>query len=300
MKIVICAILRTENRYLPGWIDYHLSLGFDHIYLYDNAYVGEEHVEDVIDVTGKYLNKVSVFPIYNKFGMQVPAYTEFYKKYSLFFDYVVFIDLDEYIFIDKRKYNSIGDFIISLEYPDAVSLNWRIYGDNDYVDDDGRFDCDRFLKPLPTFFSKDNVWGKQSMNWHVKTIYKSNLNIDAIFPHCSNGNYYLVNSLGMPLEKNALQKKIVYENCYVKHFITRTISEFIKTKVSRGCRVDGMTGSYSLSGFFCFNKPTFGKLKIYSETIKHFEISSTPSIKWWVKIWIKMWIITPILRLVKD
>ena len=31
MKVVLCAILRTENRYLADWLDYHLNLGFDQI-----------------------------------------------------------------------------------------------------------------------------------------------------------------------------------------------------------------------------------------------------------------------------
>ncbi len=36
MKSAICAISRNENNYLEEWITYHLHLGFNHIFIYDN------------------------------------------------------------------------------------------------------------------------------------------------------------------------------------------------------------------------------------------------------------------------
>ena len=34
---VICAIALHEEPYIDEWIQYHLALGFSHIYLYDNS-----------------------------------------------------------------------------------------------------------------------------------------------------------------------------------------------------------------------------------------------------------------------
>ncbi|MBR0260666.1 MAG: glycosyltransferase family 2 protein [Selenomonadaceae bacterium] len=34
--LAIVAILKNEGRYLKEWLDYHLSAGVDHFYLYDN------------------------------------------------------------------------------------------------------------------------------------------------------------------------------------------------------------------------------------------------------------------------
>lgn len=36
MKSAICSIARNENEYLDEWVTYHLNLGFDHIFIYDN------------------------------------------------------------------------------------------------------------------------------------------------------------------------------------------------------------------------------------------------------------------------
>ena len=32
--ISICAIIKNEHEYLKEWIDYHLNIGFDSIFLY--------------------------------------------------------------------------------------------------------------------------------------------------------------------------------------------------------------------------------------------------------------------------
>ena len=36
LTTALCAIARHEEDYLAEWIDYHLALGFDHIFIYDN------------------------------------------------------------------------------------------------------------------------------------------------------------------------------------------------------------------------------------------------------------------------
>ena len=36
MKVVIVAIAKMEQDYIEEWVKYHLHLGFDQIFLYDN------------------------------------------------------------------------------------------------------------------------------------------------------------------------------------------------------------------------------------------------------------------------
>lgn len=300
MRCVICAIVRTENRYLPDWISYHLALGFDHIFLYDNAFNDEEHVEECLCRCEQYRGRVTVFPAYNLQGYQVGAYTEFYHNHQKEFDYVAFIDVDEYITFDvhskfdENKENSISSFIKHLGRPDAISLNWMTFGDNGLLFDDGSPDYERFKRPLPFRYSKENMWGKQPFNGHVKTIYRSALNIICIKPHCSEGDYHLINAIGREIEINPIQKDLTFTNCYVRHFITRTINEYINTKIKRGSRVDGLAGGYPLSMFFAFNKPTIKKLIIYNQTCKQYPEQTPRTLGWWIKCWIKMWIINPL------
>lgn len=50
MKIAIVSIAKNENLYIKDWIDYHLKLGFDDIYIYDNNDIDSEKISDVIDI----------------------------------------------------------------------------------------------------------------------------------------------------------------------------------------------------------------------------------------------------------
>jgi len=34
---VVCSIMTKEEAYLDEWIDYHLGIGFEHMYIYDNT-----------------------------------------------------------------------------------------------------------------------------------------------------------------------------------------------------------------------------------------------------------------------
>ena len=36
MNTAICCIAKYENRYLKEWVDYHMELGFDQIFIFDN------------------------------------------------------------------------------------------------------------------------------------------------------------------------------------------------------------------------------------------------------------------------
>jgi hypothetical protein len=33
----ICLIIKDENDYINEWLDWHLKVGFEHFYIYDNG-----------------------------------------------------------------------------------------------------------------------------------------------------------------------------------------------------------------------------------------------------------------------
>lgn len=55
----VIMVIKHENRYLKEWLDWHLSLGFDHIYLYDNG--TEEKV-----IEWKIKERGGADPVYHK------------------------------------------------------------------------------------------------------------------------------------------------------------------------------------------------------------------------------------------
>ncbi len=305
MRIVICAIARMENHYIKDWVDYHLTIGFDHIFLYDNAHQGEETIDEVIDVEEEYKGKVTIIPVHDKMHMQTYVYNECYNTQD--FDWIAFIDIDEFISFAKDIdtgmpcYTNIKNFLIDRDNAGAVVLNWMTFGDSGMLSDDGRPIYDRLVTPLPYGFSVENVWGKQPFNCHVKTIYKKGLDLlSGISIHTSIGNFNTYDSELERVPQTPIQPKYTFQTCYVRHYITKTLPEYVKGKVARKDNASGDNTTYRMPGFFLFNPPTINRVKLYKSLCKKYRITDTMPLKWWVKQWIKHCLITPFLKRYKS
>lgn len=294
-EIVICAIARCENLYIKEWVDYHLGMGFTHIYIYDNNRQGEERLTDVLSTDNSYDNSVTIIPFHDVVDWpQMIAYEEFWEKFK--FDYVLYIDIDEF-FTFGPKWGGPKNVAAFVEFfsqkADAVLLNWMIYGDNGEIQYAPNNVIDRFPSPLPLTFSRDNMWGKQPMNGHVKTMVKHTADFTIAGPHVGRGDYVCCNADGDIVENKPWTSNPVYSNVYIRHYITKSIREFIDMKAGRGLgdRKDGTT--YAFSEFFAFNKPTIRKIIIFRKACKQRGIKGKP-LKWWIKLYVKHWIITPL------
>lgn len=294
MKVAICAIARFENPYIREWVDYHLGIGFSHIYLYDNNREGEERIADVLDVEmPEYRGRVDIIPFHDvETCPQMKAYRQCYTSADS--DWIAFIDLDEFITLSPScGYHSVPEFLADRRDCDAVLLNWMCYGDSGKTFYEERPLLERLKTPLPKYYSVSNLWGKQPINGHVKTLVRTGLDFEMTGPHVGQGSRQCEDAEGRAVENVPYQPRISHEVLYVRHFITKTIEEYIRTKGRRPA-ADGAFGYYSISSFFWYNKPTIFKLRIWRTYCKEHHVRDERSALWWLKVWIKMWIITPL------
>ena len=119
--IGICAIFKNEAPDLLEWIAYHLSIGFDHIVLFDNG----------SDDDGTLLVKQSVFKDFvtvidwPDWPGQLTAYQHFTDRIAKCFEWVAFIDIDEFIHpIDTM---SIRDVLPRYAGASGVSMQWLTF-----------------------------------------------------------------------------------------------------------------------------------------------------------------------------
>lgn len=293
ISVAICAIARLENRYIKEWIDYHLDMGFEHIYIYDNNRDNEERIADVINVNcEEYKSRVIIIPFHDvDVCPQLKAYNHCYK--NGIFDWIAFIDIDEFFTLSQNSnHKSVSDFINAIGDYDAILLNWKVYGDNGLLDYECKNVVDRFIKPLPVNFSVYNMWGRNPINRHVKTLIRNGLNMRMCSPHIGEGNYRCCNANGMTVN-NVVYQNIVHDTAYLRHYITKSIGELIQTKGMRSA-ADSSYSYYPISSFFLYNKPTFRKYRIYSNYCKRLHHVEKQTLAFWLKCWIKMWIITPL------
>lgn len=260
MKTSICCIAKCENDYLVEWVEYHLNLGFNHIYIYDNNDEDGERIEEVL---GTYIN-TNVFVV-NCRGLrayQVKAYTEFYTLYGNDYDWIAYIDVDEFVtFSEKSGIKNINDYLDTIHGFDIIHLNWMCYGDNDIVDYTSNSVLERFTKPLP--FDK-HIQYDFPENFHVKSIIKGRLNLTGveIVPHSPSGNFRICDENGIKRIENTYFKPYSYEVIYIRHYVTKTIYEWFK-KVSRGIATsNSYSYLYPIERFFKYNIDTNEKRRV--------------------------------------
>lgn len=296
MNIAICAIARLENRYIKEWVDYHLSLGFSHIYIYDNNRDGEERISEVLDVQNIYKNSVTIIPYHNvDMWPQMQAYNDCYNRFE--FDWLAYIDIDEFFtFNNSSKYSTISDYLKEVRDKDAVLINWVVYGDNGECHYRPNSVVSRFNKSLPLLFSVDNIWGKQPINGTIKSVVRSGISkFKMNSPHVGSGVISACNSNFEKVENVAYQPCIVIDNLYIRHYITKSFDEYTNTK-GRRPTADGCSNvNYSISSYFKYNRPTIKKCILYYRYCRKKHIKEEFNFGRWFKLFIKFWLIVPFL-----
>lgn len=266
--VAIVAISRLENDYINEWIGHHLDMGIDHIYVYDNSSSYEEKLSGA--VYEKYLDRVTIISIYDKIRYQRRAYKEAYEQYGNKYDYLIYIDIDEFIMLQKDK--NIKDFI--KRFPDDLEcyrMNWEIYGDNEIINRDTSSSVVKdFTKP--SFNTRKNTTTKSIIKGRLK-------DIDFISVH-----FAIRNENGKKSElttyfgdmKNITKKLYEYElslnihDCdytYVKlhHYMTKSLCEFICQKMRRPDAARNYDRSID-KDFFRYNTMTEEKIRTYNSS----------------------------------
>ena len=151
MSIVICAIVKLEDPYIHEWIQYHLKLGVDHIYIYDNHFISHYH-----SLAADYKSHVTVIHLPG-YCMQMTAYCHFLEYARSLAppmrpEWVAFIDVDEFIVVrslPEKCLLSPIHYLLDTFGPKrgALGLNWVLFGNNHQeVGDHSRGVLERFTR----------------------------------------------------------------------------------------------------------------------------------------------------------
>ena len=121
-NVAICAIFKNEGPYLKEWIEYHLIVGIDHFYMYNN-----NSTDNYLEILQPYINagKVTLIEWPHQQG-QIKAYNNCIDNRRNEAKWIGFIDIDE--FIVPNKDNNIYDFLERFEDRPAVKLYWQLFG----------------------------------------------------------------------------------------------------------------------------------------------------------------------------
>ncbi len=266
-RIALCCMGKCENSYIREWVEYHINIGFDKIFIYDNNDPEGERFEDVIQ---DYINsrKCEIVDFRGRKCCQEEAYHDCYVKNRDKYDWIAVFDIDE--FLTLKTHRSVKAFLADCRYEkfQIIHLNWMCYGDNGMLDSDGRGCLERFAEPLPYDIRRFKDFPE---NNHIKSIVRGGLkHIDWRYithtPWCF---YRCCDATGKECDVRSPYNPYNFDVAYFRHYYTKTIGEWIKVKQARGYGDMGDEDARKKLGidvFFMLNERTPEK-EHYAESI---------------------------------
>ena len=232
----ICACIKDENEYLDEWVEYHLNLGFEHIWLYDNF--SKEPVKEYIK-NKPYSSNITVIEWKEKILPQISAYEHFINSFEKYTEWVTFIDIDE--FYDFYSDKTIDEVI--KRYPDnklgAIKFCWKM------------FNADGQIKKLPGGVRER--FRRQVRNygvWDGKYICKPAAIEHPKVHYCiTKPGYSFIGVLGDPIA-HPMDVCHDFSICSIDHYYTRSLEEW-EAKIKRGTSDENCRKNYG--DFFNYN-----------------------------------------------
>jgi hypothetical protein len=233
MSICIFTVIKNEQQYLDEWIKYHLDLGIDHLFIFeDNGSESHKEITDNYSSEKVSLNSVAILPIdksyirdwqeskqriYNQEGL-------WWIKNNYNYDWCFAIDCDEYITLSNSGDTLQSVLSIYSDY-DAVILQWQNYNANGHV-----------YKPnyeekgiIDTYTQKCGKSINDALCKSTKLMYRLNT---------FKKHYFLGTHLCYDFCKwcktdySKELNKICYDNIYLRHYLTKSWEEYVwKLKV---------------------------------------------------------------------
>lgn len=205
-KISILLIVKDEHFYLEEFICYHLFIGVDHFYIYDNG-----SAIPVSETLSQYL-KLCTIVNFPGCGKQLEAYNHFIRNYSGETEWIAPIDIDEFIVLKQDK--NLRDFLRKYSSIDCIAINWRCFGDS-------------YFDTRPAGLVMNNfILCEDIQNPHIKNIVKTTAWFD-----CENAHYLGLkpgciysdvkgNLIGGPFNENH-----TVEVVQLNHYVTKSREE---------------------------------------------------------------------------
>jgi hypothetical protein len=237
----VLASARNEGPYLLEWLAYHLSIGFEHVFLYTNDN------QDGSDALLGLLARHGVITLVRNergaaTGVQEKAYAHALTclPQILDFRWTAILDLDEYFAFDAEMFDGVADVIALQEAQavDAVALSWLLFASG----------IGETYAETPTL--ERLTRRADYIDPHVKTLFRTRLfwHAQPHFPYPAMDlpfHYRVPDGVihhhpGVLDRLPAFAARPAAELAWVNHYILRTASEAL-WKLSRG-RADWLLG----------------------------------------------------------
>lgn len=221
-KISIVIIVKNEAAYLEEWLNYHLSLGIEHFYVYDNG--STDNLKNVLTAFGSQVT-YSYFPGARR---QLDAYNDALTRFGSSSKYMAFLDADEFIYL-RKKSDTLFELLeryFSKPRVGGLVINWQIFGSSHFEEKPSGLVTNNFVYRAHVSFEK---------NHHVKSIVDPRKAAGFISePHSLTylPGYFAVDENGNPVT-GPFTENVSTNVIRINHYFTKSKEEFLQKK-SRG------------------------------------------------------------------
>ena len=229
IKVCVCTIGKIENRYIREFVEHYKNYNVDKIFLYDNNNIDGERFEEIIN---DYIENgfVQLINFRGKIGVLMEMMNDCYKKNYRYYDWLIFFEIDEYIFLYKIK--NIKHFLGNKIFNkcERIQLNWIFHTDNNLLYYDPRPLKERFPE------REKKARGVSKGDWNgIKSILRGHIpNIFINCVHTLNHKLKSCDGFGNPKEIDGIiTKNADFKYYYIDHYYSKSTEEFIN-KINKG------------------------------------------------------------------
>jgi hypothetical protein len=206
LLIALVCIAKEEDRTIQEWISYHKKIGFTKIFIYENDWKCKIDDNALVKIPFNGKNKI------------LQAYNSWLREYKKLFDWVCFLDCDEFLVL--KKHNNINEFIQEYKNPTGIAINWFMFGSMGQI-----YNEKNRNSLLKRFIYRDKKSDK-----HIKTILNTKSNGMMVNPHCPSVSIFDTNKkiIRSPFNTNGPTDIV-----QINHYFYKSFEEW-KQRVKRG------------------------------------------------------------------
>ena len=220
----LCAIAKDEDPFLVEWTEFHLRLGFEHIYIFDNN--SAVPIRGTLrEFVSRGLVTVLDWPLTRH--QQLSAYAAALREYGPASHWMAFIDIDE--FIVPRRHADIRPMLDAYNEFGGLAVHWKIFGSGG-------------LSHRPRRGVARSYTGVIDRNPHIKSIVRPAAVLSVASPHHFRyaPGCWCVNEDKVPVLYH--QSYHISELVQVNHYYYKSHQDFC-LKMARGMATQGKDGS---------------------------------------------------------
>jgi hypothetical protein len=222
-NISICAIFKNESKFLDEWIKYHLVVGVDHFYLYNN-----NSNDEFLDVLQPYIDKGVVDLLDWPFNhSQMQAYEDCYNKNKNYTNWLAFIDIDE--FVCPISNDNLKSWITGFKYYPGVAVYWKNFGSNGkLIHDNEQLVIEQYSQCWPKYSTFTKMFC--NMNFSIKNFDNPHLILSYVLGIKVPPINQFKKMINFGIHRTSISNKSIIQ---INHYWGKSYDSFIE-KVNRG------------------------------------------------------------------